>query len=122
MNRSARIAVLLRAQLVVVSACVTMHEQFIQSINATVSNQETVEQEGYDPAHPNGFYFADERYLSGKEQQQDGMWVYYFVRPMLTGRITCHYYLLVDQNSRIVVGYGFDQEFGDPEKTCRIAA
>lgn len=122
MNRSARIAVLLCTQLVVVSACVSMHEKFIQSINSTVSNKKTVEQEGYDPAYPNGFYFADERYLSGKEQRQDGMWVYHFARPMLTGRITCHYYLLVDQNSRIVVGYGFDREFGDPEKTCRIAA
>ncbi len=64
-------------------------------MNALVSNRETIEQEGYDPAYPHGFYFADERALSGKEQRDDGLWVYHFARPMLTGRITCHYYLRV---------------------------
>ena len=91
-------------------------------MNALVSNRETIEQEGYDPAYPHGFYFADERDLSGKEQRDDGLWVYHFARPMLTGRITCHYYLPLNASSRIVVGYGFDKEFGDPEKTRRIAA
>ena len=121
MNSLKRIAVLMCVQLVMVSACASMHEQFIQSINTMVSNKSTVKQEGYDPRFPNGFYFADEHYLSGKEQRPDGIWVYHFARPMLTGRITCHYNLLVDPDTGIVVGYGFDRELGDPEKTCRIA-
>jgi hypothetical protein len=122
MKGSTRIPVVLCTQLLLASACASMHEKFIQSLNTVVSNKETVEREGFNPAYPNGFYFADLRYLTGKEQRQDGMWVYHFARPMLTGRIVCHYHLLIDQTSRLVVGYGFDSELGDPEKTCRIAA
>ena len=122
MNRSARMAVLLCVQLVIVSACVSMHEKFIESMNIKVATKKTVEQHGYDPKFPHGWFLADEHYLSSKERRQDGMWIHHFALPMLTGRITCHCYLLVDQNTRIVVGWGFDREYGDPEKTCRIAA
>ena len=122
MNRSEGIAVLLCAQLVLVSACASMHETFVQSINSLVSSKRTIELEGYNPKYPNGFYFADEHYLVSREQRPGGLWVYHYARPMLTGRITCHYYLLVNPETRIVVGYGFDRELGDPEKTCRIAA
>jgi hypothetical protein len=125
LKKSALNTVLLCAQLVAVSACVgfkSMHENFIESMDAKVATKKTVEQHGYDPKYAHGFFLADEHYLTSKERRQDGTWVYHFALPMLNGRITCHYYLLVDQGSRIVVGYGFDREFGDPERTCRIAA
>jgi hypothetical protein len=86
-----------------------------------VSSKRTVEQEAYHPEYPNGFYVADEHYFTGKTQRLDGIWVYHYARPMVAGRIICHYFLLVDQSSQLVIGYGFDRELGDPEKTCRVA-
>jgi hypothetical protein len=125
MKSAARVASLLVLELVLVTACISfrsMHARFVESMNIAVSTNRTVEQHGYDPEYPHGWFLADEHYLTGIEQRADGMRVYHFALPMLTGKIICHYYLLVDRDSRIVVGWGFDRELGDPEKTCRIAA
>jgi hypothetical protein len=124
-KRYARIATLLLLGLVLVASCVSfksMHARFIESMDIKVATKKTIEQHGYDPAYPHGWFLADQHYLTGIQQRGDGMDVYHYALPMLTGKVTCHYYLLVDRTSRIVVGWGFDSELGDPEKTCRIAA
>jgi len=122
MKRTAQVAMLLCAHIVVVGACASMHDKFIETMNIEVAAKKTVEQHGYDPKYPHGFFLADEHYFASKERRPDGMWIYHFAFPMLTGRIICHYHLLVAPDSQIVVGWGFDKEYGDPEKTCRIAA
>ena len=86
-----------------------------------VSHKKTIEQHGYDPQLPNGLFVADEHYFVRMEQREDGRFVYHYASPMLTGRIVCHYFLVVEPESHLVTGWGFDRELGDPEKTCRIA-
>lgn len=123
--RLSRVMSLLLVELVLTAACISfksMHARFIEATDIKVATKRTIEQHGYDPAYPHGWFLADEHYLTGIEQRADGMRVYHFALPMLTGKIVCHYHLLVERDSRIVVGWGFDREFGDPEKTCRIAA
>jgi hypothetical protein len=99
-----------------------MHATFVDSMDTKLARKSTLEQLGYDPAYPHGWFVADEHYLTGSEHRGDGMDLYHYALPMLTGKVVCHYYLVVDRQSRIVVGWGFDKELGDPKKTCVIAA
>lgn len=122
MNRTLQLAIACTVPMVFVSACVSMYDKFVETMDIQVATHRTLAQLGYDPSYPHGFYVADERYFTGKDRRGDGVWLYHFAFPMLSGRITCHYHLLVESGSGIVVGWGFDTQYGSPERTCRIAA
>lgn len=98
----------------------TPHQRFIEWADGKVSLKLTLEQLDYDPKYPLGRYLADYHNLATTNVRSDGFIVYHYARKIFTGDF-CHYHLIVDPNSKIVVGWGFDTEFGDPRKSCGTA-
>lgn len=98
----------------------TAHERFIDRMNLEMSLKQTVAQMDYDPEYPLGMYMADFHDLTTKEVRLDGFLVHHYAMPMLTGKYICHYHLVVDPKTTVVVDWGFDVELGDPKKTCGI--
>lgn len=106
------------------AACIslrTAYERFVDWGDQEVALNKTLDKYDYDPKYPLGAYFADSRYLTSKEMSQDDRWIYHYARRVLTGEYVCHYHLVVDKNTNILVGWGFDTELGDPKKTCGVA-
>lgn len=83
-----------------------------------VALKETLNKYDYDPKYPLGAYFGDSRYFTNKELRPDGLLAYHYARRVLTGKYICHYHIIVDPNTNVVVGWGFDTELGDPKQTC----
>lgn len=96
----------------------TAHQNFVESLNITVRNNVTIDKlsgSNYDPI------FAVPQQLIKIEKQAYGTIRYHYDRPNLWGR-HCYYYLVVDGDSRKVVGWGFDDVEGvDPKKECGIS-
>lgn len=99
----------------------TAHQKFIGSMNLEISLKQTIKEMDYDSNYPTGRYMADYHDLTAKKVRPDGFLVYHYAKRMLTGEYICHYHLVVDPKTDIVVGWGFDRELGDPKKTCGIA-
>ncbi|MBK8186091.1 MAG: hypothetical protein IPK77_01885 [Cellvibrio sp.] len=99
----------------------TAHQRFIDMMNSICSSGKSLDQLDFNPDYPLGRYLADHRDLTVSEVRLDGLVLYHYSKKMLTGQYICNYHLLVDPNTNIVVGWGFDQELGDPKKGCGIA-
>lgn len=89
-------------------------------MNLEVSLKQTLKEMGYDSNYPTGRYMADYRDLTIKDVRSDGFLIYHYAKKMLTGEYICHYHLVVDPKTEIVIDWGFDTELGDPQKTCGI--
>lgn len=100
---------------------VSSYQGFVRWVDSEVALRKTIEQLGFDPAYPFGAYLADEHYLTNTTTDKDGWLIYHYARPTLKIDMICHYHLIVDSKTRIVVGWDFDREFGDPKKTCGVA-
>ena len=115
---------MIATSLVLLGGClsfVSSYKGFVHWVDFEVAQHKTIEQLGFDPAYPSGRYLANERYLVSKEVGSDGRWIYHYAKPTLRKDMICHYHLLVDPKTRVVVGWGFDMELGDPKKTCGVA-
>ncbi len=86
-----------------------------------VSRGKTIQKLDYDPNKPYLSYMADRRYLAGFEDLPDGTRKYHYARPVLQSDRVCHYHLIVELESSIIVGWGFDYEKGNPEEDCTRA-
>lgn len=109
---------------VFVSGCISFkdtHQRFIDEISYKVSLKRPIAKMDYNPDYPTGSYMADFHDLTNKEVRSDGFLIYHYAKGMLTGEYICHYHLVIDPKTDIVVGWGFDTEFSDPQKNCRIA-
>jgi len=112
------------AQLASLGACVSLksaHQRFIEWADGKVALAKTIQQLDYDPAYPLGLYLADYHSLTNIQVRPDGRSIYHYAKPMLTGKYTCHFHLIADSASTVVIGWGFDLEISDPKKNCGIA-
>ena len=110
--------------IVLEGACVSFvapEKRFVRWADQKIALGNTIEQLGFDPAFPLGRYLADEHYLTNTEMDAEEKLIYHYASPTLRMDMICHYHLVVDRQTRKVVDWGFDQEFGDPKKTCRVA-
>jgi hypothetical protein len=110
--------------LISVCACVSLsspHQRFIDWADGEVAGVNALEDLNFDPRYPRGAYLADERFLVSTETRPDGRLMYHFARPTLRLNMICHYHLVVEPASMLVIDWGFDAGFGDPERVCRVA-
>lgn len=123
MGRGNRYVVL--ATLFHVVACSSFksaHERFKDWANQEVALNTTVDKLDYNPNYPLGRYFADSHHLTSKEMRSDGSWVYHYARfTLFNKKNLCHYHLIIDAATRVVIGWGFDEDLGDPKKACGVA-
>jgi hypothetical protein len=99
----------------------TAYQRFVEWGDQEVALHKTLDKYDLDPRYPLGRYFADSHDLTGKEMDHDGFWIYHYAMRVLTGEYVCHYHLVVDPGTSVVVGWGFDTELGDPKETCGVA-
>ncbi len=93
----------------------TSHEQFIESMDALSDGTATLSQLA-DPKYT-GSEPASRKYFKRKESTGKAESKYYYSKPSLWGG-NCHYYFLVNENTKKVVSWGFDYDAGDPKKYC----
>ena len=94
---------------------VTAHNQFIDSMNALANNTATLDDladRSYTGRAP-----ASKEYFKKKEVINGSLSKYYFSKESIWGGY-CHYYFIVNEETRKVIGWGFDDESGDTRKYC----
>jgi len=85
-------------------------------MNTTVKNSQLAELPIDDPRIMGGFEKED---LSSISDPGDGTLVYHYVSEQ-AGGIICHYHVIVDKKSRLLISWGFDYDRGDPKTTCGL--
>lgn len=104
--------------------CFSVHssfQQFVLTTNALVGENRTIEELGFNPVYPLGKYVANVYNLTRIESGRSGQLIYHYATATLRPDMVCHYHLVVDSQTHLVVGWGFDAELGDPRKTCGAA-
>jgi hypothetical protein len=91
-------------------------------IDDEVAMRKSIEQYQYNPEYPHGRYLADERSLTSIETGPDGQLLYHYAKGTFSKDKLCYYHLVVEAKTHVVVGWGFDPEFGDPKKACASVA
>lgn len=102
------------------SGCTTQsaYEQFVSSMDGYLSWGKTLEEMDSASEKSYIFFVADHRYLTREEYITSEIIRYHYARQFLVPNQYCYYYLDVNASTRVVVGWGFDEEFGDPRKVC----
>ncbi len=65
--------------------------------------------------------FGKYKYITMIEDNDNGTAKYHFAKPNLWEGRHCHYYLVVEKESKKVIGWGFDYDKSDPKKNCGIS-
>jgi len=101
--------------LLFLGGCITfsMHGAFIESMNTLVHNSQNSKITIDDD------YFREEFDLCPTKKSKGGTLIIHCSRPGYGG--TCYYHWIVDKKTRLLIGWGFDEDKGDP-KVCGIAA
>lgn len=91
------------------------HGQFIDSMDTLIGNSQRMKTTIDD-------YFSRDPYLSKKDllEQEDAgeHLILHYTAPGYGG--TCYYHVIVDKKTRLLIGWGFDEDKGDP-KECGLA-
>jgi hypothetical protein len=109
----------------VAGGCVSFrnqHLRWIDMVEFDIAKHKTIEQLGFDPKYPYGWYIADEHYFTGKETRLDGVVVYHYVYKLFHSERTCRYHLEVDPSTGLVVRWGMDQDLVEARRNCIVSA
>jgi hypothetical protein len=97
-------------------SCATSHDRFVEVMNFHIDNKYThsriIKESGHQWANPD--------FLYNKEQVDSEITIYHYAHPNIFKRF-CHYYFEVNNESNLVVGWGFDPDKSDPAKNCGIS-
>ena len=112
-------------QLTMAVGCVSFrdpHLRWIDWAEFHVSQHKTVPELDVDERYPHGAYIADHRFLTGTTEHVDGRLLYHYVIKDVRRERTCRYHLVVDTQTGVVIGYGFDGSPKDAKRTCLVSA
>lgn len=92
----------------------TGHQLFLESMDSYVSLKETVR----ELEESSGWGVANSAYLTDIEKLDTGDFKYHYKKPNIFKRY-CYYHLVVDKDTKIVKGWGFDfTDHVDPKREC----
>ena len=91
------------------------HQRFIDDMNTLVDYNLTIKK--WEDPKFDASGTASKKYLAEIEALSNGDYKYHYAHPNIFGRF-CHYYLLVDGETKKVKGWGFDHEKSDPKVEC----
>ena len=98
------------------------HLRWIDVVEFDIAKHKTIEELGFNPQYPNGWYTANEHYFTGKNTRPDGFIIYHYVYKLFHSERTCRYHLEVNPSTREVVGWGMDQSLDEAKRNCIFSA
>jgi hypothetical protein len=98
-----------------IQSCATSHDRFIEVMDFHTKNKYTHSRVVMESGHQ----WANPEFLYNKVQNSKTT-IYYYAYPNIFGRF-CHYHFEVDNESDLIVGWGFDPDKSDPKLNCGIS-
>ena len=102
-----------------ISSCSSMfktsHELFVDMMNDYIEMGITIERMlVFD-----GKGLAKTEYVTASEMK-NGKLINHYKKPNVYGRY-CNYYFIIDFQSRVIEGWGFDEDKSDPRNNCGVS-
>lgn len=109
--------------LFVVSACSIQgtYEQFSDNMDIFSSGRYGFKEESNVEKNSTFFYVADKRYLVSKVEHSDEITRYHYRRRFMKEVESCFYYLDVDKESQLIIGWGLDMDDISAKNLCGFA-
>jgi hypothetical protein len=98
------------------TGCATSYDRFVDVMGFYISHKTTHK----DLITNSGHRWADPEFLRREEKLANNQTAYHYAHPNIFDR-QCHYYLVVDDSSDLIVGWGFDIVESDPRVNCGIS-
>jgi len=98
------------------------HLRWVDMVEFYIAKHKTIEELGYDPRYPNGWYIANEHDFTGKDIRPDGVIIYHYAYKLFQSERMCRYHLEVNPSTNIVVGWGMDQSLDEAKRNCIVSA
>jgi hypothetical protein len=111
--------------LLAATGCVSFrnqHLRWIDMVEFDIAKHKTIEELGFDPRYPSGWYIANEHYFAGKDTRPDGTIIYHYAYKLFHSERMCRYHLEVNPSTKVVVGWGMDQDLAEAKRNCIVSA